>query len=71
MGDASDREDIDEWDWRSMLEDDDQDDNEYCTTSGIDDELVTLLLHTCELHQCYNCKYCFTLVISYMPIYTI
>ena len=36
---------VDEWDWRSMLENDDQDDNEYCTTSDIDDELVTRLLH--------------------------
>ena len=44
MGDASDREDIDEWDWRSMLEDDDQDDDEYCTTLD-NDELVTCLLH--------------------------
>ena len=43
-GDASDREDIDEWDWKSMLEDDDQDDDEYCNTSD-NDELVTLLLH--------------------------
>ena len=28
--------------------------------------------YTCEVHHCYNCKYyCFTLVISYMPICTI
>ena len=33
-GDASDSEDIDEWEWRSMSEDDDQyarDDSQYCT----------------------------------------
>ena len=39
--DASASEDIDEWDWRSMSEDNDQDDK-YCTTSD-DDELVTHL----------------------------
>ena len=44
MEDASDREDIDEWEWRSMLEDVDQDDNEYCTTSN-NGELVIHLLH--------------------------
>ena len=42
-GDASDGGDIDEWDWRSMSEDDDQGNGEYCTTSD-DDELVTQLL---------------------------
>ena len=30
-GDANDSENIDKWDWRSMSEDDDQDDDEYCT----------------------------------------
>ena len=48
-----------------MSEDDEQDDDEYCTTSD-GDELVTH--YTCELHHCYNCNYCFTLVISYLPI---
>ena len=43
-GDASDSEDIGEWDWRSMLEYDDQDNHEYCTTSD-NDELVNHLLH--------------------------
>ena len=33
-----------EWDWRSVSEDDDQGDNENCTTSD-DDELVIHLLH--------------------------
>ena len=42
-GDASDSEDIDEWDWRSMSEKDNQDDNEYCITSD-DDVLLTHLL---------------------------
>ena len=42
--DASESEDNDEWDWRSMLEDDDQDDDKYCTTSD-NDVLVTHLLH--------------------------
>ena len=32
-----------EWDWRSMSENDDQDDDEYCITSD-DDELLTHLL---------------------------
>ena len=36
-------EDIDEWDWRSISENDYQDD-EYCTTS-VNDELVTHVLH--------------------------
>ena len=48
MEDASNSEHINEWDWRSILElvleDDDKDDNEYCTTSD-DDELVAHLLH--------------------------
>ena len=42
-GDASDSEDIDEWDWISMSEKDDQDDNEYCITSDDDDLLIHLL----------------------------
>ena len=25
--------------------------------------------YTCELHHCYNCNYCFTLVISYVHVY--
>ena len=48
-----------------MSEDDEQDDDEYCTTSD-GDELVTH--YTCELHHCNTCNYCFTLVISYLPI---
>ena len=43
-GDVSGGGDINEWDWRSMSEDDDQGDDEYCTTSD-NDKLVTLLLH--------------------------
>ena len=35
-GDANDDKDINEGDWRRMSEDDEQDDNGYCTTS--DDE---------------------------------
>ena len=35
---------INEWGWRSMSEDDDHDDDEYCTTLE-NDELVTHLLH--------------------------
>ena len=40
-GDASDGGDIDEWDWRSVSENDDQ---EYYTTSD-DDKLMTHSLH--------------------------
>ena len=61
--DASESEDKDEWDWRSMLEDDDK----YCTTSD-NDELVTTY-YTCELHHCCNCNYYFTLQLfhTYIP----
>ena len=52
-GGTSDSEDIDEWEWRSMLEDDDQGWQWILHCAMM---IWWLSYYTRELHHCYNCK---------------
>ena len=52
-GDASDSEDLDEWDWRSMSEDDDQDNDKYCTVQMITtpvNYIIVIIVNIIVLH---------------------